>query len=83
MGEKDFEEFYTNKELLDMDRFDTLGVIKNELEFNESQLDDFEDAIIGLKATMDWSKKSIVAEFFKMIPRFAYNDIGKYLDGKM
>jgi len=83
MGEKDFEEFYTNKEVLDMDRFDNLGVIKNELEFNESQLDDFEDAIIGLKSTMDWSKKSIVAEFFKMIPRFAYNDIGKYLDGKM
>lgn len=28
-------------------------------------------------------KKSIVNEFFKMIPKFEYHDNGKYLDGKM
>jgi hypothetical protein len=32
---------------------------------------------------MTWDKKSIVNEFFKMIPKFEYHDIGKYLDGKM
>ena len=32
---------------------------------------------------MDWDKKSIINEFFKMIPGFGYNDNGKYLDGKM
>ncbi|MDB4027244.1 UDP-N-acetylglucosamine 4,6-dehydratase, partial [Candidatus Thioglobus sp.] len=31
-GEKDFEEFYTDKETLDMDRFENLGVIKNSSE---------------------------------------------------
>jgi FlaA1/EpsC-like NDP-sugar epimerase len=29
-GEKDFEEFFTDKEILDMQRFDNLGIIKNE-----------------------------------------------------
>jgi FlaA1/EpsC-like NDP-sugar epimerase len=29
-GEKDFEEFFTNKEILDMARFENLGIIKNE-----------------------------------------------------
>ena len=32
---------------------------------------------------MNWYKKSIVSEFFKMIPDFDYEDKGKYLDGKM
>jgi len=82
-GEKDFEEFYTDKEVLDMDRFETLGVIKNEPEYNEIQLNNFEDTIRQLKSSMNWDKKSIVNEFFKMIPKFGYHDNGKYLDGKM
>ena len=82
-GEKDFEEFYTDKEVLDMDRFENLGVIKNKPEYNENQLNNFEDAIAQLRADMSWSKKSIVNEFLKMIPKFGYHDNGKYLDGKM
>jgi FlaA1/EpsC-like NDP-sugar epimerase len=82
-GEKDFEEFYTDKEVLNMDRFENLGVIKNEPEYDESQLNNFEDTIGQLKSSMSWDKKSIVSEFFKMIPKFEYHDNGKYLDGKM
>ena len=82
-GEKDFEEFYTDKELLDMDRFIRLGVIKNELDYDERQLNNFEDAINQLKLNKNWDKKSIVNEFFKIIPGFNYQDSGKYLDGKM
>ena len=82
-GEKDFEEFYTDKETLDMDRFENLGVIKNEPEYNETQLNNFENAIDQLKSGMSWDKKSIVNEFFKIIPKFGYHDNGKYLDGKM
>jgi FlaA1/EpsC-like NDP-sugar epimerase len=82
-GEKDFEEFYTHKEILDMDRFENLGVIKNEPEYNEAQLNNFEGAIGQLKSAMSWDKKSIVNEFFKMIPEFEYHDKNKYLDGKM
>jgi len=82
-GEKDFEEFYTDKEVLDMDRFENLGVIKNEPEYDENQLNNFKDAISQLKSGMSWDKKSIVNEFFKIIPKFGYHDNGKYLDGKM
>jgi len=82
-GEKDFEEFYTDKEVLDMDRFENLGVIKNEPEYDENQLNNFKDTISQLKSGMSWDKKSIVNEFFKMIPKFEYHDNGKYLDGKM
>jgi UDP-N-acetylglucosamine 4,6-dehydratase len=82
-GEKDFEEFYTDKEVLDMSRFENLGVIKNEPKYDENQLNDFEDSIGKIKSSMGWSKKLIVDEFFKMIPNFEYHDNGKYLDGKM
>jgi FlaA1/EpsC-like NDP-sugar epimerase len=82
-GEKDFEEFYTDKEILDMDKFKNLGVIKNELIYDESQLNDFERNITSLKSSKRWNKKVIVEEFFKMIPEFDYHDNGKYLDGKM
>jgi len=82
-GEKDFEEFYTDKETLDMDRFENLGVIKNSSEFNENQLNNFSNAIHEFKSNMQWTKKEIVGEFFKMIPKFDYYDTGRYLDGKM
>jgi len=82
-GEKDFEEFYTDKELLDMDRFDKLGIIKNEPDFSEDLLNQFRDSINRFKAGGSWSKSAIVNEFFKLIPGFGYHDNGKYLDGKM
>ncbi len=82
-GEKDFEEFYTDEETLDMDRFENLGVIMNSPEFNENQLNNFSEAIHGFKSNMAWTKKEIVNEFFKMIPKFDYYDTGRYLDGKM
>jgi FlaA1/EpsC-like NDP-sugar epimerase len=82
-GEKDFEEFYTDEETLDMYRFENLGVIKNSPEFNENQLNDFSNTIHKFKSNMKWTKKEIVGEFFKMIPEFNYYDTGRYLDGKM
>ena len=82
-GEKDFEEFYTDKEILDMDRFENLGVIKNTAAFNENQLNQFESVINMLKSNMSWTKKQIVDQFFEMIPNFKYKDTEKYLDSKM
>jgi len=82
-GEKDFEEFFTDKETLDMERFSNLGVIKNQPNYNEVELDFFEKTINKLKQEKAWSKEQIVQLFFKMIPDFAHKETGKYLDGKM
>lgn len=82
-GEKDFEEFFTENELLDMERFENLGVIKNESNFNDELLSDFESTIGRLKEGRIWSKEQIIELFFKMIPDFGHKDTGKYLDGKM
>lgn len=82
-GEKDFEEFFTEKETLDMERFVNLGVIKNEAVFDETKLNAFEKTIKHYKQNLAWSKEEIVQEFFKLIPDFAHKEMGKYLDGKM
>lgn len=82
-GEKDFEEFFTDKETLDMDRFENLGVIKNELNIEEYQLNLFETKINELKTARKWNKEEIVKLFFTMIPDFGHKETGKYLDSKM
>ncbi len=82
-GEKDFEEFFTDNETLDMKRFENLGVIKNDANFDENLLNEFETSIDKLKAAKAWQKEEIVELFFKMIPDFAHKETGKYLDGKM
>jgi len=82
-GEKDFEEFFTNNETLDMERFSNLGVIKNEADFDEALLNNFEKTIMNFKENLSWNKEEIVEEFFKMIPDFGHKETGKYLDGKM
>ena len=82
-GEKDFEEFFTDKEVLDMKKFENLGIIKNEAVYDNDKLESFESKINGFKGQLSWKKEDIVKEFFKMIPDFGHKETGKYLDGKM
>ncbi len=82
-GEKDFEEFFTDRETLDMKRFINLGIIKNAADFDERLLGEFESGIAGLKRDKAWTKDDLVQLFFKMIPDFGHKETGKYLDGKM
>ena len=82
-GEKDFEEFFTEAETLDMNRFKNLGVIKNRPGFDPVKLSLFESRIEAMKAEMAWSKAELVQLFNEMIPGFDHKETGKYLDGKM
>ena len=82
-GEKDFEEFFTDKEVLDMSRFESLGVIKNEPVYEQELLDHFLKVVADLKAQGLWEKVDLVDLFNKMIPDFKHKETGKYLDGRM
>jgi len=82
-GEKDFEEFFTDNEDLDMERFDTVGVIKNQPDFDQAKLDDFMDGIEALREKGTWSKDDIVKLYFGLLPEFAHKETGKYLDQRM
>jgi FlaA1/EpsC-like NDP-sugar epimerase len=82
-GEKDFEEFFTDSEVLDMDRFENFGIIKNEGTFSQEKIDFFSNSIKDMKKTKKWNKEQLVDLFFKMIPDFGHKESGKYLDSKM
>ncbi len=82
-GEKDFEEFFTDSETLDMGSFKNLGIIKNNIKYDEELLNNFENIITHYKENLSWTKEQIVREFFTLIPDFEHRETGKYLDGKM
>lgn len=82
-GEKDFEEFFTDKEDLDMNRFENFGIIKNGGDFLTDKIDLFTDEISEFKKSKKWNKQQLVDLFFKMLPDFGHKETGKYLDSKM
>lgn len=82
-GEKDFEEFFTDQETLDLERFENLGVIKNEPVYDEEKLNYFTERIQQMKERGTWTKEEIVSLFHEMIPNFGHVEKGAYLDGKM
>lgn len=82
-GEKDFEEFYTGAEDLDMDRFESIGVIRNPPEYDGAKLEHFLVTIDRLRAQPTWDKPELVDLFNFMIPEFRHKETGKYLDGRM
>jgi len=82
-GEKDFEEFFTENEKLDLTRFKNLGIIKNDAIYDASLITFFLETIKAMKKNQQWTKEQLVQLFFKMIPDFDYIEKGKYLDSKM
>ena len=82
-GEKDFEEFFTDKEDLDMSRFDGVGVIKNQPIYDSQKLDDFSSGAQALSEKGIWNKQAILDLFFDLLPEFAHKETGKYLDQRM
>lgn len=82
-GEKDFEEFFTEAETLDLTRFHNLGIIKNELNVQEDKLEHFTNSIQAMHQRGHWTKEELLDLFHHMIPDFGHVEKGKYLDSKM
>ena len=82
-GEKDFEEFFTDKEDLDMSRFDGVGVIRNQAIYDSHKLDNFYSGVQALIEKGNWNKQAILDLFFDLLPEFAHKETGKYLDQRM
>ena len=81
-GEKLYEEFYTADEALDMDKYASLGVIKNAARRDKDELNRI---IQDLEAmfTKGISKEEIVHVLNKLLPTFQHIETGLNLDQKM
>ena len=82
-GEKDFEEFFTESEELDMKKFDSIGIIKNEAEFEDRLLDEFSSRIDQVNVKGIWTRGDIIELFHRMLPDFDHKEREKFLDGRM
>ena len=82
-GEKDFEEFFTAEEILNLDRFSSIGVIKNSSTHDKEKLEHFERRIDQISSSQIWKREDFVNLFHEMIPNFGHKETGRFLDQRM
>ena len=82
-GEKDYEEFYTDGETVDNERFTDIGIVKKDADYDEGKLEFFTSKIAEYKASGAWSREDLIELFCDMIPEFSHKETGKFLDGRM
>ena len=82
-GEKSFEEFYTDKEILDNDSFVHLGVVKNSKKRSVTEIDAIFERLHSLFESQNVTKAAIVKALKVYLPNFEHIETGKGLDSKM
>ena len=82
-GEKSFEEFFTENEVLDMDSFINLGVVKNSKKRSIQEIDAIFAKLRSLFASEHVTKSAIVDILKEYLPNFGHIETGKGLDSKM
>lgn len=82
-GEKDFEEFYTENEILDLQKFKNIGIIKNKPVFDDEKLENFKTKIEKIRSAKIWNRHDIIELFNQTIPNFNHKETGKFLDNRM
>lgn len=82
-GEKLYEEFYTEDDVVDLELYESLGVVKNA---RKESMEVINDTLEELKRLMDsdaYDKADIVGLLQRYIPDFGHIETGRNLDQKM
>ena len=82
-GEKDIEEFYRNDEIVDLETYNSLGLIKNNFIDYSNKIDLFKNSFLEIRNKISWNKQELVKLFNDVLPEFEHIETGKYLDSKM
>ena len=82
-GEKDYEEFYVSGEKLNMERFNSLGVIEEVSKRPLEEIDAFFVELEVIFASPSFTKEEVVKAIRRFIPNFEHEEKGKNLDQKM
>ena len=82
-GEKPYEEFYTETEQRDEEKFMNLGVIKNSKKRNKSEIDQIFNRLRQLFDSKNVTKAGIVNILKKYLPDFEHIEKGRGLDSRM
>ena len=82
-GEKLYEEFYTDDESFDLERFNALGVISKEPTYTTREIGKIFEELKSLLDNAQLQKTEIVSWLKKYIPEFDHIETGMGLDKKM
>ena len=82
-GEKSYEEFYTDKETVDLDRLKALGVVTNKPIPNKDKIKDLFDDLVETFKKDEITKEEVIAIMKAYLPNFEHIETGKSLDSKM
>ena len=82
-GEKYFEEFYVDGELVDFERYENIGIIANSSGADEGKLKYFLSELRRLERSKSWTKGDIVDLFNDVIENFNHIELGRNLDQRM
>lgn len=82
-GEKDFEEFYIEGEQVNMQRFESLGVVEQMKVRSMTEITTLFEDLNKKFSEVDFTKEEIVAIIQGFLPNFDHEEKGKNLDQKM
>lgn len=82
-GEKAYEEFFTDTETVDMNRFESLGVIMDKPNPDKEKVLELYEKLEEAFQAEDVDKTRIVKIIGEYLPNFSHIETGKSLDSKM
>ncbi len=82
-GEKTYEEFYTDQECIDQERYLALGVITGKIFPDRERIDALLESLERAFMKKETTKEEIVAILTEYFPDFHHMETGKSLDSKM
>ncbi len=82
-GEKLFEEFFSNNDVIDTDRFNSLGIIKSIGSTSKGKIPEVIDSLKELFRREQMKKSELVLSLQSMISDFVHIETGKSLDQRM
>jgi hypothetical protein len=82
-GEKIVEEFYTSGEDVDLSRFSSIGVIRDQGTCETEKLEVFRRGVGRLTDSGQWGKEDVVSLVEELLDDFRHDDKHRYLDERM
>ena len=82
-GEKLYEEFYTSDDEINLEKFESIGVIKNSYKPNYLEVESVVSQMSELFSRESYNKEDIINVMNNLLPSFSHIETGKSLDQKM
>ncbi|MBT7624021.1 MAG: polysaccharide biosynthesis protein [Flavobacteriaceae bacterium] len=82
-GEKLYEEFYSNNDVVDLDKYESIGIVMNSAKPTNSAIESIINELELIFNNEMYKKSDIIKIMNKLIPDFKHIEKGKNLDERM